>query len=308
MIALDTNQIRAKSPSGPLLRMLHKVATETDHELVLPEMVVEEYLAHYRREVEVALQRVRETIEKLRQLVPSWDAPRLPYSSIPAEAEKIRQEQFAQIFQTLPTPESAWQEALFREARRRPPSKTSWDTPGSGARDVAIWLTVIDACRLRGAETYFVTDNSSDFGKGALLPELIVDLNDRLGADAHLFHYCPNIPALMSELGIENVDYPEAKAIGSASAVLKAIAAGLTDEGPAIFEFVQAIPNLNMKFVYPAQGVVDLRFEKLRDKVVAYRIGGSTWVCLRGTWSGGKDLGRHGIQHLCLRLNTVLFE
>jgi len=48
--------------------MLQKVAEQTDHDLVLPEMVVEEYLAHYRRDVEDAIKKARDAIDDLRRL------------------------------------------------------------------------------------------------------------------------------------------------------------------------------------------------------------------------------------------------
>lgn len=52
--------------------MLHKVAEQTGHDLVLPEMVIEEYLAHYRRDVQVAAKKARDAIDRLRHLFPSW--------------------------------------------------------------------------------------------------------------------------------------------------------------------------------------------------------------------------------------------
>jgi PIN domain len=195
VISLDTNQVLGQAPDGALIRMLQKVAGHTGHELVMPEIVVEEYLAHYRQEVEVAAKKARDAISDLRRLVPSWYSGASSFGSVAEMAEKTRRDQLAQIFRIHPTPAEAWREALFREARRRPPAKTSWEKPGSGARDVAIWLTAVDACRASGVETHFVTANSSDFGKeGSLRPELAQDLDDHLGKDAAKFRYCSEIP------------------------------------------------------------------------------------------------------------------
>ena len=72
MISLDTNQVLRKTPDGALLRMLHKVTKHTGHDLVLPEIVVEEYLAHYRRDVQVAIKNAGDAIDQLRRLFPSW--------------------------------------------------------------------------------------------------------------------------------------------------------------------------------------------------------------------------------------------
>lgn len=289
MISLDTNQVLHKTPDGALLRMLHKVAEQTGHDLVLPEMVIEEYLAHYRRDVQVAAKKARDAIDRLRRLFPSWPGQAPSFGSVDEMAEKSRRDQLEKIFRTHPTPSGTWQEAMLREARRRPPAKTSWENPGSGARDVAVWLTAVDACRTSGAKTYFVTANSSDFGnEGSLRPELVQDLDDRLGDNANLFHYCPDIPTLMSELGIENARRPEDSSIGSAVPVRMAIEAALTDN-QVFFEFMQGIPDLTFKFVGAFEGVQDLRFERLQDKVEAYRIGESVWACARGRWAGWKD-------------------
>ena len=72
VILLDTNQLLGKSPDAPVLRMLKKVAEEAGHDLVLPEMVAEEYLAHYRHDVEDAAEKARGGIDELRRLVPRW--------------------------------------------------------------------------------------------------------------------------------------------------------------------------------------------------------------------------------------------
>ena len=52
---------------------------------------------------------------------------------------------------------------------------------------------------------------------------------------------------------------------------------------------MQGIPDLTFKFVGAFEGVQDLRFERLQDKVEAYRIGAGVWACARGRWAGWKD-------------------
>jgi hypothetical protein len=289
MIALDTNQVLGKTPDGALLRMLRKAAEEAGHDLVLPEMVVEEYLAHYLQDVQVAVKKARDAIDHLHRLIPSWRGQAPPFGSAHEMAEKKRRDHLEQIFRIHPTPSGTWQEALIREARRHPPAKTSWENPGSGARDVAVWLTVVDACQADGGETYFVTANSSDFGKeGSLRPELAKDLDDRLGQKAHLLRYCPDIPTLMGELGIAKARPPEDDSIGSATAVRMAIQAALTD-GDVFFEFMQGIPYSALNFIGAFEGIEHLRLERLQDKVEAYRIGEGVWACTWAMWAGWKE-------------------
>jgi len=145
VILLDTNQLLGKSPDAPVLRMLKKVAEQAGHDLVLPEMVAEEYLAHYRHEVEDAAEKARGGIDELRRLVPRWPGDTGSLRSVEEGAEQSRRAQLADLFRIQPVPGGAWRESVIREAWRRPPAKTSWEQgkPGSGARDVAVWLTVL---------------------------------------------------------------------------------------------------------------------------------------------------------------------
>jgi PIN domain len=289
VISLDTNQVWGQAPDGALIRMLEKVAGHTGHELVLPEIVVEEYLADYRQQVEVAANTARRAIDNLRRLVPSWYSTAPSFGSVAEMAEERRRDQLAQIFRIHPTPAGAWREAMLREARRRPPAKTSWEKPGSGARDVVVWLTVLDACSASAVETHFVTANSSDFGKNASLrPDLIQDLDEHLGKDAARFRYHSDIQMLMNHLGIEHVQAPDSGSIGQASPVRKAVEAAL-NEGQAFFEFIPGIPNTIAKFVSAWEGIQDLHFDRIEGKPVAYRIGGDIWASARGKWAGCKE-------------------
>jgi hypothetical protein len=70
------------------------------HDLVLPEMVVEEYLAHYRHEVEVEVKKARDAIDNQRRLYPSWRGQAPPFGSVDEMAEEDRRNQLGQIFRT----------------------------------------------------------------------------------------------------------------------------------------------------------------------------------------------------------------
>jgi PIN domain len=292
VITLDTNQLRGKGPDGALLHMLQKVAQQTGHELVLPEMVVEEYVAHYRHEVELAVKLVRDGVDELRRLIPRWSGEAAFVRAVEEDAERIRRDELGKLFRTHPTPSDAWREALVRESSRRPPAKTGWEEgkPGGGARDVVIWLTILDACQSSRQETYFVSRNSSDFGKdGSLRPELARELHDRLGQDAHLLQYCADVPMLMSRLGIENVPAPDAAAIGSAHSVLEAVGTALSgDDVP--FEFLSGASYSVLNFVAGFKGAQDVRFRRLQGKVEAYRIDRDIWACARGSWEASANL------------------
>lgn len=291
MISLDTNQLLGKSTDGALLHMLRKVAEQTGHDLVLPEVVVEEYMAHYAHEVELAAKKVRDGVDELRRLIPRWAADPALLRSVEEDAADLRRGKLGELFRVHPTPGGAWRESMIREASRRPPAKSSWENgKAGGARDVAIWLTVLDACQSSREATYFVTENSSDFGRnGSLRPELAKEADDRLGHDADLLRYCPGIPALMSQLGIENAQPPDDGTISSAGQVLAAIETALAgDDVP--FEFMSGIANSALKVAGGFGRVQDLRFKRLQGKVEAYRIDDGAWACARGVWEGWTSL------------------
>ena len=292
MILLDTNQLLGRSPDAPVLRMLKKVADQAGHDLVLPEMVAEEYLAHYRHDVEEAAKKAGDGIEALHRLVPRWpgDAPLL--RSVAESAELARCAQLGELFRIHPAPRGAWRESVMREASRRPPAKTSWEPgkPGGGARDAVVWLTVLDACARSREEAYFVTGNTSDFGKdGVLRAELAQEARERLGEDVGLLRYCPGIPALMSQLGTVSAQPPGEEEIGAAGQVTAAVEAALaTDDVP--FELMSAIPSVALKVVGGFGGVQDLRLERLQGKAEAYQLGKDTWACVRAMWHGRTSL------------------
>lgn len=272
--------------------MLKKVAEQVGHDLVLPEMVAEEYLAHYRHDVQDAARKAGNGIEELHRLVPRWPGDAGLLRSVAESAELARRTQLEDLFRIHPAPSGAWREALMREASRRPPAKTSWEPgkPGGGARDVVVWLTVLDACADSRKEAYFVTSNSSDFGKdGVLRAELAKEAQERLGQEGGLLRYCPGIADLMNQLGTVSAQPPGEEEIGAADQVTAAVEAVLAaDDVP--FELMSAIPSVTLKVVGGFGGVQDLRLERLQGKVEAYQFGKDTWASVRAMWRGRTSL------------------
>jgi hypothetical protein len=286
VILLDTNQLIGKPPGAPLLRMLKKAAEDSGHEVVLPEMVLEEYLAHYRHKVEVAATAARGGIVDLQRLVDHWPGNADFMRSLEDSAEDSRRAEITHMFRIHPVPADAWRKAMVREARRQPPAKTSWEQPGSGARDVAVWLAVLDACVASPAQCYFVSANSSDFGRGGgLRPELDQEASRRLGSQSGLLTYCPDIPALMGHLGTAGAQVPDESVIAAASLVLGAVAAALSEDS-AQFELMAGIPNVALKVVGSFGQPRDIAFKRLTAVTEAFQVGSDTWAFARGIWSG----------------------
>ena len=80
------------------------------------------------------------------------------------------------------------------------PAKTNWENPGSGGRDVVIWLTALEAYRQNEGTAYFVSKDKDAFGNAALHPDLAREVTAVLGEKAAQFRYCYGIEALLGEL------------------------------------------------------------------------------------------------------------
>ena len=104
-------------------------------------------------------------------------------------------------FEILPLEGAHAVEAFRREARRLPPA-----SGGRGGRDSAIWLTISSLLH-GGHEVLFVSNNSDDFGKGAILPELLAEIE---GAEDRL-HYYPDANAFVESIATR-ITQPEVTA------------------------------------------------------------------------------------------------
>ena len=84
-------------------------------------------------------------------------------------------------------------EALTREALRRRPARE-----GKGGRDAAIWMTALRLAK-DGVNVVFVSNNTKDFGKGGLHPDLVRELAE-LAENGGMLHYLQNLDDLVAHL------------------------------------------------------------------------------------------------------------
>jgi hypothetical protein len=278
VIILDTNQLESvQPPDGPLIAMLQTLAKQAGHALWLPDIALEEHLAHYRQTVTEAERKRVAATDDLRVRYPRWRADIRPFNV--DEAVRDRTMRIQSVFQIRRTPDSACRESLLREARRIPPARVAWGGPGAGARDVAIWLTAVDACRESGDETFFVSADKAAFGE-ALKPELTGDLDAALGGRAGAFHYCCGVDALLSELGTSSMQTPGREQIASSAAVRRAVTLALA-EPPTIFDLAEEAAIATASSVIGGPKLPEL---VSLGREVAYQVGDSVWACARPTW------------------------
>lgn len=81
--------------------------------------------------------------------------------------------------------ETTLEQIVERSLSETPPFKSK----GRGLRDALIWYSLLDFLRNNPGDTVaFITDNSQDFGKGSLSPELMDELT-QLGFQERVFYF-----------------------------------------------------------------------------------------------------------------------
>ncbi|WP_140448713.1 PIN domain-containing protein [Curtobacterium flaccumfaciens] len=131
----------------------------------------------------------------------------LSYVPTAEEVAKSYEKALRSRLKILPLEGSHAVEAFRREALRITPARN-----GVGGRDSAIWLTIASLVK-DGHEVHFVTNNTKDFGKNGLHPDLEVELLDAAG-QIHYYHsaneYLSTIAAKVASPPISSDDLKEA--------------------------------------------------------------------------------------------------
>jgi hypothetical protein len=169
MIVFDTNAVNLLSPESPTADIIRKLRRSGHHRVAVPWMVLEELAAHQAELYPDKYRAVVNTLARLREVLP-WD---LKSSLEPLDVERLLNHWrgvYGEIFEVIETSGEAARRALAREAMHLPPAKRAKDH-SEGARDVAIWFSVLDLLKSSPSEhVYLVTNNSNDFGDGTTFP------------------------------------------------------------------------------------------------------------------------------------------
>ena len=161
------------------------VARQIGQKVFVPEVAAREAEETYRRSLQAAIDRHDTALRDLRSKFESKfdeDSPEFaavlepqPWVPVAVDAWKTR---LAVLADVIPTEPGDAVEALRREILGRDPAKARVNgKPGAGARDVAIWLTVLRHHRDTDEPGVFITKNSRDFATdGKLKPALRAEL------------------------------------------------------------------------------------------------------------------------------------
>ncbi|MGA6221257.1 PIN domain-containing protein [Streptomyces umbrinus] len=176
MLILDTNAVRMLNPNGSNADVLRIIKNSGTAKVAVPEMVFHEMIAQQVIEYRDAYDRAETAVKRVRGRHPDSSQVFMGAHNGP-NIEGVRrgwERQYRAIFDLIPTTGAMALKALIREANGEKPAKLTekqGEKKKEGARDVAIWLSVVDYMRKNPDEyVYFVTKNSKDFGDGSEWP------------------------------------------------------------------------------------------------------------------------------------------
>ncbi|WP_328380776.1 PIN domain-containing protein (plasmid) [Streptomyces sp. NBC_00440] len=169
MIVFDTNAFNLVPPDGVKADIIRKLRKSEHQRVAVPWIVLEELAAHKARHYPNQYMGALNALEKLRRAVP-WE---LESTLEPIGVERFLdhwRSAYADVFEVIQTSGEVALKALAREAMALPPAKRSVDDDHSeGARDVAIWFSILEFLESNPDEhVYFVTNNTKDFGDGTV--------------------------------------------------------------------------------------------------------------------------------------------
>jgi predicted nucleic acid-binding protein len=181
MIIFDANILYGVTRANPKFDVLRALKHSNTYSVGIPWMVLEELTAKQTLEYVKAYKRASEGVADLNSKSP-WGRHALLPSFNLEEVKQYWRGQYEEVLEVIETSGKSAKEALAREAYCEKPAKANADKKG-GARDVAIWLTVVDYLKEHpDEEVFFVSNNPNDFGDGAEFPELMSgDLGDMRG-------------------------------------------------------------------------------------------------------------------------------
>lgn len=288
MIVLDTNIIEPyKTLSGPGVDLLLAVARITGQPVYVPEMVVEEFTAHRRHDLQGLVDAVASASAKLAEKVPGWKPADLPdvEGSLPAFRERLHELGFG----ILPYSDGHAIEAMRREANRLAPASRRWAddkgeyVPGSGARDVMVWLAALEVAKTIKDTVYLVSEDRRAFREGkTLLPELAAEVEREAGKDKLVLF--AGVEAMLEGLA------PKQKVTGitvkdAAEHELVWVAVDERFRGAAAeaWGVLSATAGSGERLAYFANHTEPLLIGT-RSALMAYRVEDTTWASFRAAW------------------------
>lgn len=168
-IVLDTTSIYRdyflqRPATVEFLQGLHKIPAK----LLVPEVVIDEMVRRYLRDLGSALQQLADAWQQISRLR-AVTVPQGLSLSVEERADRYREALLSRIAEfggeVLPYPKIAHKELVARDLAGRKP----FDQNGRGYRDALIWESVRSKTWGGHERVVFVSNNSTDFGKAPQL-------------------------------------------------------------------------------------------------------------------------------------------
>jgi hypothetical protein len=184
VIIFDTSTLFGPGPDDPKFDLLRALKKSGQQKVAIPWMVQEELVAQRVLQHAKAHAAVISAARDLTRAAP-WLREPGPRPFNRDEASDHWRKAYRELFEVIDTSGDVARQALAREANCEKPAKGPDAKDKGGARDTAIWLSVVDYLKAHpGEEVCFVTANTRDFGDGSEFPAPMADdikgLEDRL--------------------------------------------------------------------------------------------------------------------------------
>lgn len=184
MIIFDASVLFGFEPDDQRLDLLRALKQSGQQQVGIPWMVREELVAQRVLRNAEAHSAAVSAIRTLNRIAP-WIGERQPKPFDRGQVSDHWRQEYGRLFKVIETSGDVAREALLREANCQKPAKGTDAKAKGGARDVAIWLSVVDYLKSNPDEkVYFVAANTHDFGDGNEFPAPmaadIEGLEDRL--------------------------------------------------------------------------------------------------------------------------------
>lgn len=191
-IYLDSNVLYPWRTFSELDRVaVSIVASQTKQFILVPWLVAEEAGAHYRRSLEKAVTRLESAVGDVNRMFDELED--VDFDPIPDIDRQVAswQERLDAMAKTIPPLAEDAVEALRREVWGVAPARRT-QKKGEGARDAAIWLSIVRDHAARGESGHFITEDT-DF---TLRPPMADDI-----AGDHPFQLHTSVAGFLSVLG-----------------------------------------------------------------------------------------------------------
>lgn len=175
MIIFDTNAVFGLSPDDPKFDLLRALKQSGRQRVAIPWMVLEELVAQRVLQHAKAHAQAMAAVRDLNRAAP-WIREPGPRPFDRSEASDYWRKAYGKLFEIIDTSGDVARRALVREANREKPAKGPDSKDKGGARDAAIWLSVVEYLQDNpDEEVCFVTGNTHDFGDGSAFPAPMAD-------------------------------------------------------------------------------------------------------------------------------------